>query len=248
MYVERVRLRDIACFEDLSLDFTRQGKPCQWVVILGENGCGKSTLLQMIALSLVGSEMVREIAGGVDWTRFARSPTSAGRIDVELLPTRADPIGMPPPRIFLSYAEPDRETVRELYEKLAAAGMRPWMGFEDILPGENWKTSIDKEIRQSDLILIFLSRASQDRGPHQFEYREAINIWQEIPKGDIFIIPVRLEDHRRLWLVVAIETAAKAFQFAVRQGCRKEERESFVPGSKTCCRKTHSLRSRRQAR
>jgi len=41
-------------------------KPCQWVVLLGENGAGKSTILQMLALSLLGRDMVYEIAGGVD--------------------------------------------------------------------------------------------------------------------------------------------------------------------------------------
>ncbi|MCP4656199.1 MAG: TIR domain-containing protein [bacterium] len=193
MYLEGIRLRNIACFEDLSLDFTRHGRPCPWVVILGENGCGKSTLLQMMALSLVGSDMIHEIAGGVEWGRFARSSTSPGRIDIELLPTSGDVIEMPQPRIFLSYAYPDRENVRRLYQQLAAAGLRPWMDVEDILPGERWEKRLHDAMRESDLILVCLSTASQDRSSHQAEVREALEISKQKDERDIYVIPVRLE-------------------------------------------------------
>ncbi len=193
MYLERIRLRNIACFEDLSLDFTRRGRPCPWVVILGENGCGKSTLLQMIALSLVGGDMIHEIAGGVDWGRFARSSSSPGRIDLELLPTRGDVIEMPQPRIYLSYSHPDREKVWRLYQQLAAAGMRPWMDVEDILPGEEWEKRLREAMQGSDLILVCLSRESPGRSSHQAEVLEALEISKQKDEGDIYVIPVRLE-------------------------------------------------------
>ncbi len=90
MYLEHVHLQNIACFEDLTLDLTRQGKPCRWVVVLGENGSGKSTLLQMVALSLLGMEMIHEIAGGVDWGRFTRSGAGSGRIAVKVQSTCGD--------------------------------------------------------------------------------------------------------------------------------------------------------------
>ena len=84
MYLEQVRFKNIACFDDLTLDFTEDGEPCKWVVVLGENGSGKSTLLQMLALSLIGSNMINEIAGGVDWTRFVTNSSSKGHIETNL--------------------------------------------------------------------------------------------------------------------------------------------------------------------
>jgi predicted ATPase len=90
MYIEQFRLKNIACFEELTLDFTQKGNPCQWVVLLGENGAGKSTILQMLALSLLGRDMVYEIAGGIDWTKLVRRPETRGRMDVTLLAKGAD--------------------------------------------------------------------------------------------------------------------------------------------------------------
>jgi energy-coupling factor transporter ATP-binding protein EcfA2 len=189
MYLEKVRLKNIACFEDLSLDLKQQGSPCRWVVILGENGCGKSTLLQMIALALVGDETVHQIAGGVDWGRFARLADGPGRIEIEVLPTRADRIGIPPPRVFLSYSREDQEEAMELHERLLAAGMQSWIDIEEILPGEPWPIRIDSAIRDSDVVLLLLSKnTSRTLNP---EIRMAVELQRE--RSNIFIIPVRLE-------------------------------------------------------
>ena len=53
MYLKSLRLENIACFEELDLDFTDEnGEPCKWVVLLGENGTGKSSICQMIGITL----------------------------------------------------------------------------------------------------------------------------------------------------------------------------------------------------
>jgi hypothetical protein len=52
MYVKKLRLQNIKCFEELVLDFrARDGSYAGWNVILGENGRGKSTILRSIALT-----------------------------------------------------------------------------------------------------------------------------------------------------------------------------------------------------
>jgi hypothetical protein len=53
-------------------------------------------------------------------------------------------------QIFLCYARQDEDAVRELYQRLSAAGFKPWMDQEDIHPGERWQASIDRAIEQSD--------------------------------------------------------------------------------------------------
>jgi hypothetical protein len=57
MYLRQVRLQNIACFDDVTLDFTGDdGEPCRWVVLLGENGTGKSTALQIVAGAIPNGE------------------------------------------------------------------------------------------------------------------------------------------------------------------------------------------------
>jgi hypothetical protein len=98
-------------------------------------------------------------------------------------------------QIFLSYAREDEEKVEKLYQRLSEAGFKPWMDKKDIRPGEKWKTAIQKAIRDSDFFLACLSANSvSKRGILQGEVKEALDIWQEKLKSDIYLIPVRLED------------------------------------------------------
>ncbi|MCI0486561.1 MAG: AAA family ATPase [Blastocatellia bacterium] len=93
MYLQQFRLKNIACFDELILDFVQAGsnKPCRWIVLLGENGTGKSTVLQMMALSLLGRDMGREIIPDkADWEKFVRHPSIKGRIEIILSATRED--------------------------------------------------------------------------------------------------------------------------------------------------------------
>ena len=55
MYVSRLRLQNIKCFDDFSIDFRSAGGVGSWALILGDNGVGKSTILRSIAMSLSGS-------------------------------------------------------------------------------------------------------------------------------------------------------------------------------------------------
>jgi hypothetical protein len=98
-------------------------------------------------------------------------------------------------QIFLSYAREDEEKVEDLYQKLSDASFKPWMDTKDILPGERWKSSIQKAIRRSDFFLACLSANSVNkRGFLQKEIKDALDIWLEKLDSDIYLIPVRLED------------------------------------------------------
>ena len=98
-------------------------------------------------------------------------------------------------RIFLSYAREDEDRVANLYQRLSAEGFRPWMDKRDILPGEQWSSSIRRAIRRSDFFVACLSANSIDkRGWIQREIKQALDILQEMFGSDIYLIPVRLED------------------------------------------------------
>lgn len=99
-----------------------------------------------------------------------------------------------PVQIFLSYAREDEPSVRNLYERLLNAGFKPWMDRKDILPGERWKSGIERAIRQSEFFLACLSAHSVNkRGVLQKEIRDALDILQEKMDSDIYLIPVKLE-------------------------------------------------------
>jgi hypothetical protein len=97
-------------------------------------------------------------------------------------------------QIFLCYARQDEDTVKELYQRLSAAGFKPWMDQEDIYAGEQWQASIERAIQRSDFFLACLStHAVSRRGFLQRELKWALDIWQEKLYSDIYLIPARLE-------------------------------------------------------
>ncbi len=111
-------------------------------------------------------------------------------------------------QIFLSYVEEDRQVVEQLYRKLHEAGFRPWMSPKDVLPGQPWKETIHKAIRESDFFLACLSENSVvKRSFFDTEIQEALTMWEHERRRDIYLIPVRLDNctvpqslHHLQWL------------------------------------------------
>lgn len=98
-------------------------------------------------------------------------------------------------KIFISYTRRDKQIVRQIYKKLKSAGYSPWLDVEDILPGENWQRAINKAIEEADIFLAILSENSVNRrGVIQKEIRLALDKMDELLPGDIFIIPLRVDD------------------------------------------------------
>jgi hypothetical protein len=81
MWLKSVTLKNVKCFSDTTLDFSRDlskrspPEPYRWITLLGENGVGKSTLLQSIALLLAGPEAAKELLPRpVGWLRDQSEP------------------------------------------------------------------------------------------------------------------------------------------------------------------------------
>lgn len=99
------------------------------------------------------------------------------------------------PQIFLCHASEDKARVSEIYKRLTAMGFKPWLDKRDLLGGQRWQLEITQAIKASDFVLIFLSGASvQKRSFVQKEFKLALDVLQEIPQGEIYVIPVRLDD------------------------------------------------------
>ena len=98
-------------------------------------------------------------------------------------------------RVFICYAEEDKQVARRLYADLQQAGVKPWMDSEDLLPGQNWKLVISQVIKDSSYVIALLSSHSlSKRGFIQKEMRRALDMVEELPPGEIFVIPVRLDE------------------------------------------------------
>jgi hypothetical protein len=85
--------------------------------------------------------------------------------------------------------------VRALYNYLLRCGIEAWLDDEELEAGEDWEYEIRRAIRRSDVVIVCLSRQFiSQRGYRQKELRIALDEASLLPEGEIFIIPVRLEE------------------------------------------------------
>jgi hypothetical protein len=74
-------------------------------------------------------------------------------------------------------------------------GFDPWLDEEKLLPGLRWKEVISMAVRESDIVIICLSRNSISKaGFVQREIKFALDIALEQPEGTNFLIPLKLEE------------------------------------------------------
>jgi len=73
--------------------------------------------------------------------------------------------------------------------------MNPWIDEESLLPGQNWRIAISNAIRDSRYFVALLSSNSVNKkGYGQRELKEALDILDEYPQSQVYIIPVRLDN------------------------------------------------------
>lgn len=98
-------------------------------------------------------------------------------------------------RVFMCHCSEDKPVVRALTQQLQDASVDAWIDKERLLPGQRWEDEITKAVRNSDAVIICLSRqAVRKRGFVQREIRFAMKVALEQPQGSIFLIPAKLEE------------------------------------------------------
>ncbi len=98
------------------------------------------------------------------------------------------------PKVFISYAREDSNQAEKLYADLMSAGIDTWLDTKNIPPGIEWATAIRKAINDSRYFLALLSNNSvEKRGHVQKELRAALEILDEFPETQVYLIPIRLE-------------------------------------------------------
>ena len=99
-----------------------------------------------------------------------------------------------PLKVFLCHAHADLTSVRALYTRLTKDGVDVWLDKEKLLPGQDWELEIRKAVRESNVVVVCLSKQFNQAGFRQKEVRLALDTAMEQPEGEIFIIPARLEE------------------------------------------------------
>lgn len=83
MYISRVALRNIRCFDSIDIEFRLEGEQLPWSLIIGDNATGKSAFLKAIALGLCdvssAAALLRESDAG-----YIRHGAGEGSITIEL--------------------------------------------------------------------------------------------------------------------------------------------------------------------
>lgn len=96
--------------------------------------------------------------------------------------------------VFLSYAREDIEAASKLYNELVEVGINVWFDKESLVPGAKWRLAIRSAISESRyFIALMSSRSVSKKGFVQSELRQAIEVLDEFPESETYLIPVRLD-------------------------------------------------------
>ena len=96
--------------------------------------------------------------------------------------------------VFLSYAREDEKSASKLYKELIEAEFKTWFDQESLAPGVSWRPTITKAIRQSRYFIALLSsRSVSKKGFVQSELRQALEVLDEYPENETYLIPARLD-------------------------------------------------------
>ncbi len=98
-------------------------------------------------------------------------------------------------KVFISYAREDKEIAEKVYYDLKEKGVSPWIDFVNLVPGNRWKQKITDQMRKSNHILLLCSSKSlNQRGYFLKELNIALDLLDQVPDLENFLIPVLLED------------------------------------------------------
>ena len=98
-------------------------------------------------------------------------------------------------RVFLCHSHKDKPLVRSLCAWLRAENVDPWFDEESLLPGQDWHEEIKKALRSIDAVIIcFSTRWVNKAGFIHKEIKTVLEIADEQPPGNIFIIPAKFEE------------------------------------------------------
>ena len=82
-----------------------------------------------------------------------------------------------------------------MYDRLKEAGYDPWLDKRSIMAGQRWDYEIKKAVKECDFFVVLLSQTSvRKKGYIQREFKLAMESLEEVPEGQIYLIPTRIDD------------------------------------------------------
>ena len=77
----------------------------------------------------------------------------------------------PQSQVFLSYKRAYRSKVEIVSRYLESKNIRTWFDTQEMRPGDNWSQVLEREVKQSDIMLVFLTSDIELSEPIMFEVR-----------------------------------------------------------------------------
>jgi energy-coupling factor transporter ATP-binding protein EcfA2 len=166
MYLKTLRLKNIKCFAELEIDFSKGDNVRLWTTLFGRNGVGKSTLLQAMGAVLAGPSAVRELLPVPEG--WVRKGAKYGEIYAEVLWTEKDATkqgqkrkNKPYVMQYLVGGGDPANLPDSLDEKPSVVELVPWSGSSD----PKWKSdSKRKEALTKDRKLLAQTAYTDGQG------------------------------------------------------------------------------------
>lgn len=104
--------------------------------------------------------------------------------------------GLPPPKVFLSYASEDRPAAKILRDALPAYGVEVWYDESGLAGGDAWDKKIRQQIRECDFFMPVISAQTEARHEGYFrrEWRLAVERSHDMADDHLFLLPVVIDD------------------------------------------------------
>ena len=100
------------------------------------------------------------------------------------------------PYIFISYVRENKGLVDKLYTTLINQNIKVWMDRKSIFPGQRWKYSIRKAIKQGSFFIACFSKEYNEKN-HSYMNEEltvAIDLMRRKPFDLTWFIPVKVSE------------------------------------------------------
>lgn len=97
-----------------------------------------------------------------------------------------------PPHVFISHSTQDKAFVRKLVSDLKELGIKVWLDETEILPGESILEKISDGIKDTNYLLVVLSKASVASPWVRSELNAAL--FREINHKGMIVLPAKIDD------------------------------------------------------
>jgi hypothetical protein len=133
------------------------------------------------------------------WSEHAGSSEAAAETPAPA--PAADPLGMEPGSIFVSYSSMDRPAVETLCNALEEAKLDAWFDRQQLQAGDDWERKIRQNIRNCSLFMPVISQSVIQRATGRENFRDewgwAIERLGKYTGLDLpFLVPVVIDDTR----------------------------------------------------